>query len=132
MKRILKTWTPVVSLAALVAAPAALAGYKTESAYCYKNTDNSGGCYGSLLGFRNHSGSNTYAYFTQYYSGSKYFNAAYTSGTTTTYFSCTPNAATAVQWPKAMNHQGYFTVYWDASGACYSLYLNNGSQYSNF
>ena len=133
MKRILKALTPVVSLLALVAAPAALAGYKTESAYCYKSTtDGSGYCYGNLLGFRNHAGASTYAYFTQYYSGSKYFYAAVTSGTTTTSYSCTPNAATGAQWPKALNHHGYFTIYWDSTGACYSLYLNNGSQYANF
>ncbi|QSQ25972.1 hypothetical protein JY651_14040 [Pyxidicoccus parkwayensis] len=132
MKRILKALTPVVSLAALAAAPVALAGYKAESAYCYKNTDGSGGCYGSLLGFRNHAGANTYAYFVQYYSGVKYFYANYTSGTTTTYFSCTPNTATGAQWTKALNHSGYFSVYWDASGMCNSLYLYNGSQYANF
>ncbi|MCP3136662.1 hypothetical protein [Pyxidicoccus xibeiensis] len=127
-----KTWAAAVCLATLMTAPSALAGYQIESANCYKNADGSGRCYGSLLGFRNHSGANTQALFTQTSASALYFTAALTSGTTTEYFNCTADAATGAQWSKAMNHQGYFSIYWNVLGECYSLFLNNGSQYSHF
>ncbi|MFY1826494.1 hypothetical protein ACN47A_11320 [Myxococcus fulvus] len=132
MHRLLKRGALACCVATLLAAPAALAGFTTESANCYKNPDGSGRCYGSLLGFRNHGGANTHAYFSRSSNATPFFYAALTTGSTTAYFSCTPDAATQAHWNKAMNHEGYFSIYWSVTGDCYSLFLTNGSQYSNF
>lgn len=134
MTRFAKKMVPVLSVAVLGGASLASAGTTSESAYCYKNTDGSGSCYGTFLGFRNHAGSSTYAYFYKNDSGSKSFSGAYTNTSTsvTTYFSCTPDAATGALWSKALAHNGYFSISWNSSGVCTSLYLNNGSLYANF
>lgn len=132
MHRFLKRGAAVCSLATLLASPAVLAGFQTESANCYKNADGSGRCHGSLLGFRNHAGANTQAYFSRASNASPFFYATLTTGATTTSFSCTADAATGAQWSKAMNHEGFFSIYWSAAGDCYSLFLINGSQYSHF
>jgi hypothetical protein len=134
MHHYVKKLAPVLSLAVLGGAPLAYAGSTTESAYCYKNTDGSGSCYGTFLGFRNHAGSGTYAYFYKHSSGSKSFSGAYTdtSTNTTSYFSCTPDAATGALWTKAVAAQGYFSISWNTSGTCTYLSLYNGSLYSNF
>lgn len=134
MTRFAKKMVPVLSVAVLGGASLAYAGSTSESAYCYKNTDGSGSCYGNFLGFRNHAGSGTYAYFYKNDGGSKYFYGAYTntSTSTTTYVSCTPDAATAALWTKALAHEGYFNIQWNTSGTCTYLSLYNGSQYSSF
>lgn len=132
MHDVLKHGASAFCVAALLAAPAAFAGFQTESANCYKNADGSGRCHGSLLGFRNHAGANTHASFNRVSNSAPYFSAALTSGATTTYFNCTADTGTAAQWSKAMNHGGFFSIYWSAAGECYSLFLINGSQYSHF
>ncbi|GEN12381.1 hypothetical protein SAMN05443572_10363 [Myxococcus fulvus] len=132
MHRLLKRGASACCVATLLAAPAVLAGFTTESAHCYKNADGSGRCQGSLLGFRNHAGANTQALFSRSSNAAPYFYAALTTGATTEYFSCTADAMTGAHWSKAMNHEGFFSIYWSAQGDCYSLFLINGSQYSNF
>ncbi|MCP3167253.1 hypothetical protein [Myxococcus qinghaiensis] len=132
MNHVLKHAASAGCLVTLLAAPAVFAGFQTESANCYRNADGSGRCHGSLLGFRNHAGANTVASFTRVSNGAPYFSANLTSGATTTYYNCLADAATEAQWSKAMNHEGFFSIYWSASGECYSLFLINGSQYSHF
>jgi hypothetical protein len=134
MTRFAKKMVPMLSVAVLGGASLAYAGYTSESAYCYKNSDGSGACYGSLLGFSNHAGASTQAYFYKNDSGSKSFYGAYTNTSTgvTTSGSCTPDAATGALWSKALSLTGYFHIQWDSTGTCTYLYLNNGSQYSNF
>jgi hypothetical protein len=134
MTRFAKKMVPVLSVAVLGGASLAYAGATSESAYCYKNTDGSGACYGTFLGFRNHAGASTQAYFFKNDGGSRSFFGAYTNTSTgvTTSGSCTPDAATSALWSKALAHQGYFSIQWNASGVCTYLYLNNSSQYANF
>ena len=40
------------------------------------------------------------------------------------------DVVTQAHWNKAMNHEGFFSIYWSAAGDCYSLFLINGSQYA--
>ena len=129
----MKKWLPVVSVAVLGVASGASASTPIESASCSKNTDGSGSCTGSLLGFRNHSAASTYARFYKHATGAKSFTAAYTpSSGTVTYYSCTPDAAVAAIWDRAMRHRAYFSISWNADGTCTSLYLSNNTQYANY
>jgi hypothetical protein len=134
MKRFMKTLAPVVSLVALGTAPLAFAGSSTDSSSCFQNADGSGYCYGNFRGWRNSSQSTAYAYFTENDSGSRSFYARYTvSGATNpSTYSCIPDATVSTIWNEALAHRGYFSIYWDVNGTCYSLYLYNGSQYSSF
>ncbi|WP_141333188.1 hypothetical protein [Myxococcus sp. AB025B] len=132
MNRTKKAWAPFVSLMALAASSTAMAGAQTESAYCYKAADGSGYCAGNFMGFRSHSGANTYARFNQVNSTSRTFLGSYTTASGTVTGSCVPDAAMAARWTKAMSHQGYFAIYWNTAGTCYQLYLYNGSQYASF
>ena len=135
MKRLVQKMVPVLSVAVLGVAGVASAGSTSESSYCYKNTDGSGGCYGTLLGFRNSTGSSSnYARFYKNTSASRSFYAYYTSSTTTapTSYTCTPDATVSTIWDKAIRARGYFNIQWNASGSCTYLYLANGSQYTNF
>jgi hypothetical protein len=133
MTRFAKKMVPVLSVAVLGGASLAYAGQTYQDAYCYKNTDGSGGCYGNFSGFRYDTGTSTQAYFYKSDSGSKSFYGAFTnsSGTLVT-GSCTPDAATAALWSKAMAHEGYFSIQWNTSATCTYLYLGNSSQYSTF
>ena len=134
MSRFAKKLVPVLSVAVLGGASLASAGSSADSAYCYKNTDGSGGCYGNFRGFRAHAGANTYAYFYKSDAGTRSFYGAYTNTTSgvTTYVSCTPDASTATLWTKALANEGYFSIYWNASGSCTSLYLANDSRYASY
>jgi hypothetical protein len=134
MNRFAKQMVPMLSVAVLGAGSLAQAGSTSESAYCYKSTDGSGYCYGNFLGFRNHAGSGTKAYFYKRVDGTRNFNAAITNPSTglTTNYSCIPDTATSALWSRALAHSGYFYVSWDATGTCTYLSLYNGSQYSTF
>jgi hypothetical protein len=134
MKRFVKTLAPVVSLAALGMSSLALAGSTSQSNYCYQYADGSGYCSGNFLGWRNSSTAGEYAYFYENDSGSRSFYARYqvSGATSLSTYSCIPDASVAAMWGEALSHKGQFSVYWNASGSCYSLYLYNGSQYSNF
>lgn len=134
MKRLVQTMAPVLSLAVLGVGGVASAGSTSQSAYCNKNTDGSGSCYGTMLGFLNSAGENNYARFYKNTSGTRSFYALYASSSTTTAVghSCTPNATVSAIWDKAMQHRGYFSIQWDTSGSCTYLYLSNSSQYVNF
>lgn len=134
MTRFAKKMIPVLSVAVLGGASLAYAGSTYESAYCYKSSDGSGYCYGNFLGFRNHAGGSTQAYFYKTDNGSKSFYGAVTNTSTgtTTSGSCTPDAATGALWSKAISHNGYFYVSWNTSGTCTYVYLRNSSQDTNF
>jgi hypothetical protein len=134
MRQFMKKLAPVVSLAALGMATAAGAGSKYEGAYCFQNADGSGYCYGNFLGWRNSPQSTAYARFYETQAGSRNFYARYTvSGATSpSTYTCIPDATVSAMWGEALAHKGRFYVYWNTSGTCYSLYLYNGSNYSNF
>jgi hypothetical protein len=134
MHQFVKKMAPVLSVAVLGGASLAYAGSSADSAYCYKNTDGSGACYGNFRGFRGHAGANTYAYFYKSDAGSKFFYGGYTNTSTnvTTYVSCTADASTAAMWSKAIAHESYFSISWNSSGSCYNLHLSNDSRYASY
>ena len=134
MKQLVRKMIPVLSMAVLGGAGVAFAGSTTESSYCYKNTDGSGYCYGTLLGFRNNASSSTYARFYKNTSATRSFYAIYTpaGATAAQGYSCTPDATVSTLWDKAIRARGYFNIQWNSSGSCTYLYLANGSQYTNF
>jgi hypothetical protein len=132
MTGLMRMGVPLLSAVLLFAAPAAEAGWSAEMASCTKNADGSGNCYGTLTGFRNHSGANTNVYFQQLFYGSRGFGYLFNNGTTTVSGWCTPNTTVASIWPMVMAHRGYFAIYWDASGVCNELYLYHGSGYTDF
>lgn len=134
MKRLVQTMVPVLSLAVLGVGGVAVAGSTTQSAYCIKNADGSGRCYGTMLGFLNSAHGSTYARFYKNTSGTRSFYALYapTSTDSAVGHSCTPDAEVSAIWDKAMQHRGYFSIQWDTAGTCNYLYLSNGSQYTNF
>jgi hypothetical protein len=134
MKRFMKKLAPVVSLAALGFGSVASAGYTYEASSCFQNADGSGYCTGTMRGWRYNEQSTSYATFYETDAGTKYFIARYTvsgapsAGT----YSCTPDSAVGAMWAEAVANRGRFSIYWNTSGACYALYLYNGSAYSTF
>lgn len=134
MKRFAKQMAPMLSLAVLGAGAVACAGAKYEYARCVRNADNSGNCYGNMLAFRNHVHGSTFAEFGVSSDGDKVFKAGFAPSATepAVLISCTPNVKVAAFWDRALGHDGYFNVYWDAAGTCYHLYLSYGSRYSEF
>jgi hypothetical protein len=133
MTRFAKKMVPVLSVAVLGGASLAYAGQTYENAYCNKNADGSGNCYGNFRGFRYDANALTRAYFYKNDGGSKSFYGYAPNGSNVmTAGSCTPDAAVAALWSKAMAHEGYFSIQWDTTGTCTFLYLSNSSQYSTF
>ena len=134
MKKMMMKLAPVLSLAVLGVSSVALAGSQVETASCYAYADGSGRCSGNLLGFRNDSNTSTYARFSEYDYGNKYFYAAYTvpGSTSASTYTCTPNTAVAAAWEDAQSLSAYFLITWDANGVCDYLAITNGSQYANF
>ncbi|MFY0567908.1 hypothetical protein ACN28E_29320 [Archangium lansingense] len=130
-KRFMKWLAPVLTLAVLGAGTVARGGARYTSAFCVRNADASGHCYGSLVAFRNHENGATSAEFSVSSDGAMLFKAEFapTATAPVTSMSCTPNAKVAAFWDKALSHHGYFNIYWDAAGTCYHLYLANGSRY---
>lgn len=135
MMRFVKQVAPMLSLAVLGAAAVAEAGSAGEFASCYKATDGSGYCYGTMRGFLNHVDPNTYLLFFEdsYGRKSMYGSYPFSSPTGMSYsFSCSPNSAVAAMWPSVMQHRGYIEVYWDINGICTSMWLMHGSNYTDF
>lgn len=116
----------------LVARPApSEAGYTWQTASCSANSDGSGSCAGTFLGFRNSSGASDYAQFQSNTTPGfvpQIFYAVYAGRL----YSCVPDANIQAIWPMVMAARGYFSVSWDASGTCHNLWLNNGSYTQNF
>lgn len=126
------TIAAVCGAALLLARPnASEAGYTYESAYCTTNSDGSGYCQGTFLGFRNAPGAYDYAQFQNNTTPGyvpKIFYASYLGKL----YACIPDGDIAAIWPMAMATRGYFNLVWDASGTCHNLWLNNGSYTQNF
>lgn len=120
-------WSCLVALAVLgFALPAAAGQPQNSYFYCYKNSDGSGGCYGSLPGARASSDSYAYAEFMDYSfnnSGvrSRYFYG-YQFGVS---YSCQlPGSASPALlqiWDEVMTGRGYFDIAWDGTGTCTTL-----------
>lgn len=135
MMRFMKQVAPVLSLVVLGTATVAGAGSTSDYALCYKATDGSGYCYGTLRGFRNHVNPGTYLYFHDNSMGTRSMAVGFPLSSPTgtiSHFGCSPNSAVAALWSKVMAHRGYIEVAWDVNGICTSMYLFNGSNYSDF
>lgn len=104
------------------------AGLNADWASCHRNQDGSGGCQGTLDGFRTHADPNAQAnfhasdyypasYFSAYLDGQNYFCAAYNN----TY------PRVSAFWQNAMTAHGFFAIYWDTAGNCSYLSVANVS-----
>jgi hypothetical protein len=122
-----KTIAVLFALVVLASVSPSHAGYQFKSASCYRNSDGSGSCSGTLLGFRTLGTPNYYAEFF----ASTWLPAAFI-GYTDTYYACTPNDAVKALWPMAMANQGEFYIAWDAHSTCTTLGLYNESSASNY
>jgi hypothetical protein len=132
-------------LAAIVAAsPLALfagdsmAGLSyTQQDYCYKGSDGSGLCYGTLRDFRVDADPSAYASFSApscffFCSGPTF--SAYVKNT---YYMCKFPSVTAPLptfslKDAVMTRDALFLIRWDAQGNCSELELSNSSQYGAF
>lgn len=104
------------------------AGQVYDSAYCYKNADSSGGCYGTFAGFRDTTNANDYAEFYSPYNGNG--GGIYFYGSLANVgYSCTVNISTTPSWllPTAMIGHSYFSVAWDKNANCTSTSFINTS-----
>ncbi|QSQ25974.1 hypothetical protein JY651_14050 [Pyxidicoccus parkwayensis] len=130
----LKSLTPVVALATLGLSSVASAGLTYQGATCYQNTDGSGYCYGSMLGFREDATTTSYASFREDEDGTRSFYARYTvaGSTAASSYSCIPDATVSSLWNVALSTRGYFYVAWNTAGTCTYLRVSNGSNYTNF
>jgi hypothetical protein len=117
-------------LGGALSASVAEAGYKTEYASCYKNADNSGGCYGTLLGFRNAAGTSWASFYRV--TAETYSYYSFSGSLNNQYYSCTPNAQLAAMWHDFMTARGRIQIEWNASGQCTYGIVDNSSSYSNF
>lgn len=121
------SWCAALALLAVVPSQAQ-AGYKAESSLgCYKRADGSGYCFGSFLGYRNHSDPNAYMVLTEGSGGYRFFQAQLNGS----YYSCTPDSATGAFWSDAVSAK-YVDVEWNSSGVCNYVLVSSGSLYGNY
>jgi len=100
----------------------------SDGAYCAKNPDGSGWCGGTMRGFRNDPGPNTYALFALGHDGTFGFTANYGNQ----YFRCDFATPPAPAFQSAVaSGNGYFNVYWNAAGSCYWGFAYRGSGYGS-
>jgi hypothetical protein len=113
-------------------ATSAHAGASYEAAYCEKNTDGSGNCYGTMLAFRNHWSSSTYASFEDATDSLPAFRASYQFATSMPVINvyCVPTSTVRPFFSRAASHTGYFAISWNAAGECTRLTLSSGSRYA--
>jgi hypothetical protein len=117
-----------VALCAVVLPAVANAGWQYNGGWCWKNADNSGGCYGNFAYFRSTPNTSDMADFVVNSQGYRAFYGTY--GTVSG--SCVPNASVSAIWDRAMDAKGYFYVEWDTLANCTYLGLGNSSAYSTF
>jgi len=124
----MKSSIPLLGAAAVLAIAAdTRAGYEDNLNNCYKNTDGSGWCYGSMRGFRTSADASAYAAFTSTATtfSSTHFVASFNSD----FYTCVPSSGSPIEslWPLAHNSDLYFTIGWDSNGTCTYLYVASGS-----
>jgi hypothetical protein len=117
-------------LGGALSASVAEAGYKTEYGHCYKNADNSGYCFGTMLGYRNAAGDGWMSFYKV--TASNYTYYAMSARVNGQYYSCTPNTQLTGMWHDFMTAHGRVEVEWNASGQCTYGIVDNSSSYSNF
>jgi hypothetical protein len=100
-----------------------------EYAQCNGNST-SGGCWGTLDGFRNSSDPNAQAEFQMVATSTGFTWSYFTAQIQGVYYSCTPNAALTAVGPSVLNADGAFLIEW-ANGECNYLVLANSSSYHN-
>src|SRR5262245_39950844 len=113
-----------VSAVLLLAAPVR-AGSTFQDAYCSKNADGSGLCYGTFRGFRASTDPTASANFQQTSAGDLGFQANWHGS---------PNVCVAARtssvgamWPVAMASSGWFAITWNSLGQCTYLTIGTGS-----
>jgi hypothetical protein len=125
-----------ISLVSVSVPASSEAGYQyPNAAFCWKSTDGSGYCSGTMSGFRNNSDAGAYAGFvsTELSTGQTFYASVnggfYACGVLPAYG--TPTSLVNM-WPTAANFRGLFEISWNSSGACTTLSLYNGSAYASF
>jgi hypothetical protein len=97
---------------------------------CYKASDGSGYCYGSLLGFRDTAIYSEYATFeSDYFAGGPAQSfSAYLNGNYYSCFAPRPGNAGAFEWPAGAASR-LFSIFWNSAGQCTVLYTYDDSNY---
>jgi hypothetical protein len=113
------------------------AGKQSLQADCGFYSGGGGYCKGNFLGFRHHIDKQAYAKFRVGDDPYEFqiFNAQLNSAS----YSCVAGAFLDVYnnewnvlWALAMTGQGYFKIEWNNYGYCNHLYIETGSEWSNF
>ncbi len=118
MKKRLLALVAALTLAGMTGA--AHAGQVGDSAYCSKNADGSGYCYGTFAGFRNTSNYNDFAEFYSPPLGNSTASFSFYASFNGVWCSCTASASTTPAWllTTALTAHSYFSISWDSNAAC--------------
>jgi hypothetical protein len=131
----MRTFLRTTILVATLLAPAVgRAGDKTPeiTPFCWSNPDGSGGCRGTMSGFRNLSSDATAAvsFETSYITGVSFFNATWKGLHSGCVFD--PARLADANLGLIQGVRGQFTVGWGADGYCRTLVLLNDTASQNF